>query len=253
MPNASEPAPTKIWRYIDLAKFIDLLATKALYFAPPASFDDPYEGYMPRSHMAAIEEMHDNYIAQMRTTRDQLLIRRPNIDVEAMDKIIEAATVQLKGAYKDVNTRFGVSCWHESAYESDAMWKLYASRGSGIAIESTTAYFRQSIANPTLVTGRVRYMDFDNDPIEKGHAHYGLFLKRHSFDYEKEFRGTILLDIHTKGQAVSCDLAALVQRVHVAPFAPAYFERAVRHVVATADGMQNVEVIRSPLSSEPDY
>ena len=39
----------KIWRYMDLAKFISLLSKEALYFSCPADFNDPFEGFIPRN------------------------------------------------------------------------------------------------------------------------------------------------------------------------------------------------------------
>jgi hypothetical protein len=37
---------TRIWRYMDLPRFVSMLATKSLWFAKAAQFhDDPYEGY----------------------------------------------------------------------------------------------------------------------------------------------------------------------------------------------------------------
>lgn len=33
-----------LWRYLDLAKFSDLLNTSTLYFARPDRFQDPFEG-----------------------------------------------------------------------------------------------------------------------------------------------------------------------------------------------------------------
>ncbi len=37
----------KIWRYMDLAKFISIMSNKSLYFTSFSKFDDPYECYLP--------------------------------------------------------------------------------------------------------------------------------------------------------------------------------------------------------------
>ena len=69
--------------------------------------------------------------------------------------------------HKVAASKFGVSCWHESEHESDAMWKLYSASGQGIAIESTIGQLRTCFGNREgLLIDRVRYMDFDRDPIE---------------------------------------------------------------------------------------
>ena len=43
-PFESPNPEDKLWRYMDMAKFISLLSTESLYFSPAESFDDPFEG-----------------------------------------------------------------------------------------------------------------------------------------------------------------------------------------------------------------
>jgi hypothetical protein len=136
------------------------------------------------------------------------------------------------------------------------MWRIYSASGSGIAIESTKHQLGESILEREhLVVGDVRYMDFENDPIEKGHEHYGLFLKRKSFEYERELRATILLKNEGKGELVRCDLNVLIARVHVSPLAPAYFKEAVEKICS--GGMRKLckPVLQSTLLDKPgdDY
>src|ERR1700728_2712741 len=57
----------------------------------------------------------------------------------------------------------------------------------------------------------------DDAPIEKGHQHNLLFIKRKSFEHEKEVRATLLLPEAGKGIPIPCDLDVLVTRVHVSP------------------------------------
>ena len=44
----------KIWRYIDLAKFVNTIATSTVRFTCISEFKEPYEGWLPRSHMKAL-------------------------------------------------------------------------------------------------------------------------------------------------------------------------------------------------------
>lgn len=39
---------TGVWRYMDFAKLVSLLATQALFFARAESLNDPFEGSYPR-------------------------------------------------------------------------------------------------------------------------------------------------------------------------------------------------------------
>jgi len=43
-PEYTKPSPeTKLWRYMDLTKFLSMIQTSSLYFARPDTFDDPFE------------------------------------------------------------------------------------------------------------------------------------------------------------------------------------------------------------------
>jgi hypothetical protein len=133
------------------------------------------------------------------------------------------------------------------------MWKLYSTAGYGIAIESTEDRLRNSVLNAeSLVVDDVRYVDFDNDQIEKGHKHYGLFLKRKSFEHEKEFRATILLKQPGKGSFVECNLDTLIASVHVSPFAPHYLTGVVQNICSGSIRRLSKRVLRSPLFDRPD-
>ena len=64
----------KIWRYVDLAKFVSMVATGTLYF-PCATTElaDPYEGWLPRSHIRALtEKLMRGYLEGMKQTRNAM-------------------------------------------------------------------------------------------------------------------------------------------------------------------------------------
>src|SRR6202011_3363288 len=43
--NAETSDQTPIWRYMDLSRFVAMLASKTLWFAKAARFEDGYEGF----------------------------------------------------------------------------------------------------------------------------------------------------------------------------------------------------------------
>jgi len=133
-----------------------MLTKRSLYFACPIQFSDPYEGLLPRSHVAAESKILQNVIDQnFLPLRDQLAARGVPLE-SATDGVLDGLVSQLRAAHEQVNGKFGVSCWHESEYESDAMWKLYSASGQGIAIESTVGQLRESFGNRTdLIIDRV--------------------------------------------------------------------------------------------------
>ena len=126
----------------------------------------------------------------------------PNADLkafyESFDDGMKRYVEQSKKALTEASLKFGVSCWHKNEYESEAMWRLHSSEC--IAVESTIGQLHSSIKNQgNVIIENVRYMDFENDQIEKGYKHYGLFLKRKSFEHEKEVRAVLLLNGEGKG------------------------------------------------------
>jgi hypothetical protein len=134
------------------------------------------------------------------------------------------------------------------------MWKLYSALGQGIAIESTIEKLKVSLGDAEgIQVDAVRYMDFDNDPIEKGHRHYRLFIKRKCFEHEKELRATILLSQYGTGVRVKCDLDVLITRVHVSPFVESYVRAAVDTLCHGDTHILNKPVLQSKLLREPDY
>ena len=96
-----EPDPI-IWRYLNLAKFIHLIAFRTLHFTRIDQFHDKFEGSYPVKNLKEWE-----------------------------DRSFKC------GDCKNWR-KFGcVSCWYQSDNESSAMWEIYGKNGQGIAIMST--------------------------------------------------------------------------------------------------------------------
>jgi hypothetical protein len=238
---------------MDLAKFVSLLSSEALYFACPCEFDDPYEGFYPKSYVQAFSAISQQYLDQLLVTRDELASRYPGINVNGLNVAAHTAMERFKKAFDEVRLKFGMTCWHKNETESEAMWKLYSASGQGIAIESTVNQLRASIFDKTnLVVAGVRYVDFENDQIQKGHKNYGLFLKRKSFEHENELRATILLKKEGKGDFVQCDLDALITRVHLSPFSPVYLKDVVDKICSGSVRKLSKPVLQSSLFVRPN-
>jgi len=249
---------SKIWKYMDLAKFTSMLATRSLYFACPTQFSDPYEGQLPKSHVDAEAKIMQGLIGPCVSLRNQFAAQTIPAEAEEVRRLaLQALDLKIdlmrRPTHGVVNAKFGVSCWHESEHESDAMWRVYSASGKGIAIESTVGQLKASLGvREGVQIDRVRYMDFDRDPIEKGHRRYRLFIKRKSFEYENEVRATILLPKAGEGLLVKCDLDVLVNRVRVSPLVDAFVRDAVQALCTRETHVLNKPVQRSPLYCDPD-
>jgi len=238
---------------MDFAKFVSMLTTRSLYFACPSQFEDPYEGLVPRSHAQAESAIVQPLVNDLLRLRPAFAERGPEC-LEKLEEGLHTLKAQISGARKKAASKFGVSCWHINECESEAMWKLYSALGQGIAIETTIAQLRDSLGDSLHVQiDRVRYADFDKDPIEKGHRHYGLFMKRKSYEHERELRATILLPKEGIGILVNCDLDILVTKVHISPYSEGYMRDAVEDLCAGKTQVLRKPVLQSPLLHEPEY
>lgn len=250
-PTATNRPETKIWRYMDLLKFVSILSSEALYFACPNQFSDPYEGYLPKSYwnafLTGLSPMLNEVAAVTARLQFQSESQRGEFNTRSRELV---STMERQ--WKDAVNQFGVSCWHISEYESEALWRLYSANGFGIAIESTIGQLQSSLASDSsLRIAEVRYEDFDTAPIRAGFKNYFLFLKRRSFEHEKELRATIKLSEPGEGKLLKCDISRLVNIVHVSPLAPGLLRDVVESLCTGSLAKLDKPIVRSTLLDAP--
>jgi hypothetical protein len=199
---ADDPAAT-LWRYIDLAKFIDLLDARRLHLTRLDRLGDPYEGTAPAGG------------------RDGPL--------EALRAMARRAR---RAAY--------VSSWYLGEDESEAMWRLYCPGGQGVALRTRYAQLEETAAaHPHMHVGRVRYIDYDADPLPAPDLLAPVLHKRVAFAHEREVRLIAVLpqaldDPRAGGPPsleIEWDPERFVDRIHIDPYADDHFAKAVRAVV----------------------
>jgi len=132
--NYKRPTPsTPLWRYMDFAKFVSLVADKTLYFSRADLLGDRFEG--ARGVASREPEWRNFSLEYLRHAYETVPGDHPKLsDVE-----IETETQRL---YREI-TAIGVrevkqtyvTCWHENTGESEALWRLYSPPPSaGVAI-----------------------------------------------------------------------------------------------------------------------
>lgn len=218
-----EPSTT-LWRYMDLAKFLQLLEGSALFFCRADKFEDPFEG---ASGLAAREKEWDSfYLDYFRRA-----VRSPppgatgaflsEDDVEQHAQRLLASI--RNSAIRDRRSTF-VSCWHANSGESEALWRLYCPPGSGGVLIKTTASRLMRALDPSASVdlGRVQYVDFRTSFAG---FHDRIFWKRKSLSHEAEVRAVISLGPteDRSGVDVSINLSELIEVVVPSPLAPAWF------------------------------
>jgi len=258
------PDDSRIWRYIDLAKFLSLLDKSSLWFTIPSELEDPWEGNYPRIHSDP-KRLKDAY--------DQVPEYRDRKDKEAWIEFLMRIDVDRTRRQDTFRDTSAINCWHANKFESDAFWKLYASLGVGVAISSTIGALKRSLSGfpEPLYIGWVNYLDHEVEAIRDDNRYWPFLWKRLSFSHENEVRAIVDMgpdvrqkvtgleypDIYDKpspgpippGRAVPVDLDALIDVIYVSPLAPPWLVDVVKSV--TSKYALNKEVRRSDLLDHP--
>lgn len=215
-PHSSCSIPSnvdsKLWRYLDVAKYISLLERSQLYFSPATQFDDLSEGVYTKQA-----------IAKERQILESLGVKAAKIDD------YEQSNADLRRFYK-------VSCWTLKENESNLMWKAYIESGIGLAIQSTFKRFTEALEveeNWDVCLSEVKYIDHTKESNLGLTDLSRIVTKNKCFSDETELRG-IVLDIPEKGLTeqgnqvkgifVNIDPTRLIEKVVISPYAPEWFQ-----------------------------
>ena len=226
-----------LWRYLSFTKFVSLLGKKALFFSRADKLGDPFEGTLTKINCTLLEQNHE-IPDEMKTAH--------------LDFIRNCSRFIL------------VSCWHESAHESAAMWKLYSKEQEGIAIKTNFESFRQSFTDEEdIFIGKIDYIDYQNYIIPVSNFFYPYLHKRKSFEHENEVRAIMMCfppptenmdlsrDTVRAGRYCKVNISSLVQEVVVAPYAEDWF---LELVVSISNNYGlSAPVYRSSLADKPDW
>lgn len=212
----------KIWRYMNLAKFLNLITSKTLWFNRIDKFEDIYEGRYPEANEVKRKDIYECEVSK-----------------EIYDDMEKFARENLY-----------VCCFHANEYESAAMWSLYA-REEGVAICSTTERLKQCFENEKcdIEISWVNYIDYSKDFLPEGNLFYLALTKRKSFEHEKEVR-CIFYDSdrslkNINGVNITVDLDRLIEKVYISPYAPEFLKSCLESVLREYN--YNIEVIQSKL------
>lgn len=227
-----------IWRYMDLAKFIHVLATKTLHFTRIDQFKDKFEGSYPIQNLRDWE------------------LQYPEV-----------------GNFSHWRKFACVSCWYESDNESAAMWELYGKDNQGLAIQSTKERLKKSVESDEVTFDKVKYVNFIKEKADI-HIPLDVFLyKRTEFECEREYRAA-LFDLPKSdgtqngfpnfgsvekqegypkvGKDISVDLEILIEKIVLSPYAMPWYKKAVADVLMKYHISGSI-LVESELSSDPVY
>ena len=229
------PDDSQIWRYMSFAKFCDLVQRKALFFCRADKLGDPWESIYP---------LKNRGVAKRKIT---YLTGTPD-GVKREEKIEDYGAPYSTKVSESLEDRkaFVVSCWHINDYESDALWKAYAST-EGLAVKSTFGKLKKSMnSERDIHIGTVTYINPETDFIPEGWVFNPILHKRKSFAHENELRAVIWsTKFESRGDGTSAmravpnfksengehidvDLSTLSLEVIVSPLSPPWLTNVVK-------------------------
>lgn len=233
-PNWNE----QLWRYFKPERFLWTIEKSKLYFASANEFADPFEG--------------------------AVAVISPDFPVDPR----YAEPERFERAFQELKLFTKLNCWHRADYESDAMWRLYAAQGKGLAICSTPERMRNAFppfrlqrGQPrpdTMWAGEVRYADLLTVRLDVG-MEERFFHKHLAFSWEQEFRLAISVrdaaewgvEIPELGMEVPVDIKLLVDKIMLGPeLAEEDRRKLMEH--AEAAGLAD-RITKSSLCGRPRY
>jgi len=171
-PSFEEPedSKAKIWRYLDLSKFLSMLEKDVLYFCRVDLLGDPFEGSRPRGE--------DAFWAD--------LVERGEVKKEVAEHNAGVSNDMRRMSRQ----RMYANCWHLNEQESAAMWHMYSHDAAPITVQSTFNRLRKSIPD-NIHIGIVKYIDYETESVPYGNSFNYFLHKRKSFEHERELRALI--------------------------------------------------------------
>jgi len=238
----------RIWRYLDFAKFVSMLDSRALFFARADKLGDPFEGSYSKLNIKLRKEIYD--------------------------KIPEHKLKELSVIRKKLKRFVLINCWSMGDCESDVLWKSYLRSEYGVAVQSTFKRLAESFGkgmqaqDDHVLIGMVRYTDYETQWIPEGNLFYPFLNKMRNFAYENELRSIIMripekttsagelqADLESEicevGIFVPVDLNILIERLVVSPLAQVWFNDLVQSIMTKYS--LDKEVLPSALAGTPVY
>lgn len=225
----------KLWRYMDLTKFLELIIHQSLYFNRSDNFEDKHEGEL-------------NYKA-----REWL---KQNPFNQAMEKPINSNPEKCK---------YFINCWHQNDYESAAMWKLYGVIPDAIAITTNLRSLAQILPENISIKKVTYYNDRDSSDINNlDLTQENLFTrKRGAFIHENEYRAIyhyekiedsnippeaswVNKDKEPIGINFKINISQLIKTVYISPYASPLLNPIIENILKKYQ-LDGIKVINSDL------
>ncbi|MFZ1683380.1 MAG: hypothetical protein WAU88_04525 [Candidatus Zixiibacteriota bacterium] len=256
---------TVIWRYMDFAKFFELISTSTLFFARLTALrDDLWEGRLTSMNLSSTwqEKMAQLLFDSLPPSSHRQFTLK---DYTSLLK----GTVDILNRGDHVRHTLAVSCWSLCDDESDSFWKIYPGSKNGLAIRTTIGALKQSVDHQmrTVQCGKVTYKDYTNDAIMPVTPENLTVHKRKCFEYEREYRGIVwegetnkkmvspMKFTNDAGDKVPVVLQDLIGTLFISPYADNWFHEVISSAMSKfgfAFPIEPSKVLKSPDNSKSD-
>ena len=241
----------KLWRYMDLAKFMSLLEDRTMYFARADKLGDPFEfaaGIAERQ-----EAWDEHYKALFREAISTVPGRTEPPLEEELVRDAERLLREMRVGVEHERQRTFANCWHANSVESEALWRLYCPPPQpGVVIQTTAEALEASLGDHTDVEiGHVQYVDFKT---AFAGLHERIYTKRKSLAHEAEVRAVfkrMSMKDPPVGLMMATDLEQLVKMMVPSPFAPPWLHALLEKTLKRRDLI--LPLRQSELLAEPFF
>jgi hypothetical protein len=233
---------TVIWRYMDLARCLDLIVNRRLTFASLGRMQDKFEGTLPLGQqlrlleaLRGLGQANPMYLAKVNKAEPEMAPRY--------------AAMARSGYY--------VNCWAMGEDESEAMWRCFAP--NGVAVRSSYARLCSSLSVETIHKvwiGVVRYGDLNDPALFEGNPQNLCLYKRPLFRSENELRAVICTDMRNPPTnpvpvlQAHVDIRTLIESVYVAPEHSSWFDELMSQLLQGFN-LEVLPVKRSQVNANP--
>ncbi|HII98035.1 MAG TPA: DUF2971 domain-containing protein [Methanoregula sp.] len=248
-----EDKDIKIWRYLDIPKFLSIIDKSALFFSRAKYFSDQLEGSIPQSKGQINLNKYFGRVSDVMYSDDG------------------SAHEWYSDHYLFRNIAY-VCCFHMNPIESVLLWSSYAQDNKGVAIQSTFNRLCNCFhvdGENTENIGVVKYIDYSPESSETidvlKWATLPLLYKRKNFEHERELRAIIpfppsvfpkggelskeILDNFPKGLSIPVDLDILIEKIYLAPSSPSWKMDLLNSILKKYN--VNKEILHSALDQTP--
>lgn len=217
---------SRLWRYMGLEKFLNLIITRKLFFSRLDKFSDQLEGTMPVNNKASIAED----------------IRKSFLESTSFPTNFSDREEIIVNTYRAFTL---ANCWSENNAESLALWKIYLDGTKyGVAIQTTYKRLRNSIATSSVdvLFGKVQYVD----ELESIQQQTISLRKTEPYIFENEVRA-VIFNQHTKegpregfpkykyGLAIDVNIELLIEKIYLSPLCPRWYENSISDILQKYD------------------